>query len=236
LRDGTPEQIQLFPETAESQAMDHARGQLLDLKQQQARLAQNYQPTSRAVKDVQAQIETVSGFLDAEGRRRLQLYRPGRNPLFDELTADIARDEAQIGPDQRRASDLERQIAGINARLEQITQAQVALEPLQREHDTDVQAITAYRQKEIDAKLSSSVDHQRNPNVSVIQDVTAGGGRRASEPKILPYLLGGVAGGILAAAFTCGVFLARKNTFLVPESVEARTKVPVLVSVPEKIV
>jgi uncharacterized protein involved in exopolysaccharide biosynthesis len=234
LRDKTPEQLQLFAETDESDAMQRARAQLLDLKQQQTKLAENYQPTSRTMRDVQDQITSVSGLLAAETKRFADHTRPSRNPLYDELTAEIARAEAQIGPERERAAAIQAQIGLADQRLAQIAQAVTLLDPLQRQRAQDVTAVTTFRQREVEAKLAENLDLQRIANVRIIQSAAPTSVNKPAKPKLRTYLVGGLVAGILLAVLTIGVLFARKNTFLVPESLEASTKIPVLVSLPAK--
>ena len=46
------------------------------------------------------------------------------------------------------------------------------------------------------------------------------------------FVAGGLAAGIMLATVLVGLLFALKNTFIGPESVQARTKIPVLVSLP----
>lgn len=234
LRDKTPEQLQLFPDTDESDIMQRARAQLLDLKQQQIKLGENYQPNSRTMRDLQDQITAVNSLLAAETRRFADHTRPSRNPLYDELTAEIARAEAQIEPERERAVAIQAQIGVADQRLAQLAQAQTLLDPLQRQRAQDVTAVTTFRQREVEANLSENLDRQRIANVRIIQSAAATTVNKPAKPKLRTYLAGGLVAGILLAVLTIGVLFARKNTFLVPESLEASTKIPVLVSLPAK--
>jgi len=165
VRAQTPDTLPLYPEAADSDAMQKARAQLLDLQQQKTKLSQNYQPSSRTLQDVRAQIDGVQSFLSSETRRYSAQRRPSRNPLYDELTAEIARAKAQIAPAEDQAGAIAAQITKLDQRLQQIEEAQKILDPLQRERASDVSTVEAFRQRESEARLSEYVDHQKIANI-----------------------------------------------------------------------
>ncbi len=233
LQTSTPQQLQIYPLTDESDAMQRARGQLLDLQQQSTKLRANYQPGSRVLRDLDAQIASVQGFLAAEGHRFSTTLHPERNPLYDELVAEKARAQAQVTPEFGRASAIDAQVQDIDRRLAGIAEAEQTLEPLQRERTNDITTVAAYRQRLADAKVTEDADGQKITNVAVIQPAAAVA-QHPVTPKLFSYLLGGLAAGLVLATGLVGVLFARKNTFLAPESVEARTRIPVLVSVPSR--
>ena len=232
LQTSTPQQVQVFAQNDESEAMARARGQLLDLQQQSTKLRANYQPTSRVLRDLDAQIRSVQAFLDSEGRRFSSSRHPERNPLYDELVAETARAEAQVDPELSRAAAIDAQVRNVDQRLSDIAKAEQTLDPLQRERSNDVATVAAYRQRLADATVTEDLDRQKITNVAVIQPAAAS--LHPTAPKLLTYLLGGLAAGLVAAAGLLGLIFASKNTFLAPESVEARTRIPVLVSLPRQ--
>jgi uncharacterized protein involved in exopolysaccharide biosynthesis len=212
--------------------MQRARAQLLELKQQQTKLGANYQPTSRPVLDLQAQIDTVQAFLTTEASRFASHVKPSRNPLYDNLAAESAKAASEVAPDQRRASDVLAQIDGVERRLSDLSAAEEELQPLLRERAQVSGVLDLARQRLVEAAVSDSVDAQKSASVQVIQKPTPSTLTHATKPKLTRFVLGGVLAGVLLAALLVGVAFARNNTFLVPEAVEARTKVPVLVSLP----
>jgi len=228
----TPAQQQDYSETEQSEAVERARGQLLDLQVQRTKLSQNYQPGSRQLQDVQAQIDAVNGFLAGEGRRFSGRVRTGRNPLYDELTAEGARARAQEGPEEARAGAIERSIADIDRRLAEISEGQRTLDPLQRERRQLAATLDTFRQRQAEANLLENLDKRGVANVRVIQPPSAVSADKPFAPKLSSFLLAGVAAGVLLAGVALGLLFALKNTFIGPESVEARTKIPVLVSLP----
>lgn len=234
VRAATPTELQVFPQGDESDAMQRARAQILELQQQATKLRANYQPGSRAVRDLEAQIASARALLAAETARFAAQRRPERNPLYDELTAETARARVQVGPERDRARAIDAQMGGVDRRLSELAQAEQVLAPLQRERAEDVATVAAYRQRLADATVAENLDRQRLANVQVIQPASAAALHRAVRPKLMTYLLGGAAAGLVLAAGVVGVLFARKNTFLAPESVEARTRVPVLVSLPTR--
>ncbi len=233
LQTSTPQQLQVFAQNDESDAMARARAQLLELQQQSTKLRANYQPSSRVLRDLDAQVASVQGFLDSEGHRFATSRHPERNPLYDELVAETARAQVQVDPELNRASAIDSQVRNVDQRLADIAVGEQTLDPLQRERANDVATVTAYRQRLADAMVTEDLDRQKITNVAVIQPAAALAAHPTS-PKLLTYLMGGLAAGMVLATGLLGLIFARKNTFLAPESVEARTKIPVLVSLPRQ--
>lgn len=228
----TPVEQRDYTETEQSEAVERARGQLLDLQVQRTKLAQNYQPGSRQLRDIDAQIASVQDFLNGEGRRFSGRVRTGRNPLYDELQAETARARAQVTPEEARAAAIETSIAGIDRRLTEISEGQKTLEPLQRQRRELAATLDTFRQREAEAALTESLDKHGAANVRVVQPATAVSTTRPLSPHLSTFVAGGLAAGILLATVLLGLLFALKNTFIGPESVEARTRIPVLVSLP----
>ncbi len=232
LKSATPLQQQDYSETEQSEAVERARGQLLDLQVQKTKLAANYQPGSRQLRDLQDQIDAVNGFLGGEGRKFSGRVRTGRNPLYDELQAETARARAQVGPEETRAAAVERAIGDIDKRLAQISEGQKTLDPLQRERRQLAATLDTFRQRQAEASLLENLDKRGIANVRVIQPAAPVSTDKPDAPKLSTFLVGGAAAGVLLAGVVLALLFALKNTFIGPESVEARTKIPVLVSLP----
>jgi uncharacterized protein involved in exopolysaccharide biosynthesis len=231
-RRATPLAIAQFPTADESDGMIKVRGELLALRQQQAKLAQNYQPDSRVMRDLQGQIDRTQAALADETQRFAARTKPGRNPLYDALTAEAAQDAAQVAPDERHAQLLDAQEGAIDRRLKEIAEIEMDLAPLSRRRASDAAAIEALGQRQASAALGAAGDNRALQSVSVIETPTAPGDAHPTKPKKVIYLLGGVVGGLTLAGGALAAAFARKNTFLVPEAVEAFTDIPVLVSLP----
>lgn len=231
-RKATPSALPIYPTVEESDAMARARAQLLELRQQQAKLAPNYQPDSRTMRDLQGQIEGVEAFLAQETQRFQQHPRLTRNPLFDQLTAEAAQDAVQISPDERQAEVLNQEIAGIDARLQAISDAENRLAPLKRREASDVAALEALRQREAATLVGSADASKAQGSIGLIETPEVATDARPVSPKLALFALAGLVGGGALAAGVLGAAYARKNTFLMPEAVEGFTSVPVLVSLP----
>jgi uncharacterized protein involved in exopolysaccharide biosynthesis len=226
-RERTPQSVTQYPTADESDAMIRARAQLFELKQQQVKLSANYQPNSRAMKDNQAQIDGVQSYLNGETARFQDHTKLSRNPLYDQMTAELSQISTQIEPDRQHAAALDAQILQIDSRLAQIEKVETTLAPLQLQHAGDVTTVSALQQR-----ATETPPGQRAATVKIIQKPTPTTINKPSKPKGLTYLAGGLAGGIMLGALLTGLTFALKNTYLMPESVEAATRIPVLVSLP----
>jgi len=224
----TPMVIQAYPETEESDAASQARARLFELREQQAKMAANYQPDSHAMKDIQAQIDTIQNFLAAESSRFASKTRPARNPLYDELNAEAVHSQTQISPEERHAATLESQSGTLEQKLKRIEATENRLAPLLRRKVSAVGRLDALRLKETTLQLGKG----GMPSVSLIESPEIQNDARPAWPNKILFLLGGLFAGVAFAATTVAVSFALKNTFLVPEAVERFANVPVLVSLP----
>lgn len=224
----TPMVIQAYPETEESDAASQARARLFELREQQAKMAANYQPDSHAMKDIQAQIDTLQNFLAAESARFASKTRPARNPLYDELNAEAVHSQTQISPEERHAASLESQSGTLEQKLKRIETTENRLAPLLRRKASASARLDTLRLKETALQLGKG----GMPSVSLIESPEVQKDAKPAWPNKILFLIGGLFAGLACAAATIAVSFALKNTFLVPEAVEAFANVPVLVSLP----
>ena len=224
----TPMVIQAYPDTEESDASAQARARLLELREQQAKMAANYQPDSHAMKDLQAQIDMTLTFINAESARFANKTRPARNPLYDELNAEAVHSQSQITPEERHAASLESQSGTLEQKLKRIETTENRLAPLLRRKASAAARLDTLRLKETGLQLGKG----GMPSVSLIESPEIQKDAKPAWPNKILFLLGGLFAGVACAATTIAISFALKNTFLVPEAVERFANVPVLVSLP----
>eukprot|EP01037_Dinobryon_pediforme_P016346 gene16346-16523_t len=201
----TPMVIQAYPDTEESDASAQARARLLELREQQAKMAANYQPDSHAMKDLQAQIDMTLAFINAESARF-----------------------SQITPEERHAASLESQSGTLEQKLKRIETTENRLAPLLRRKASAAARLDTLRLKETGLQLGKG----GMPSVSLIESPEIQKDAKPAWPNKILFLLGGLFAGLACAATTIAISFALKNTFLVPEAVERFANVPVLVSLP----
>jgi uncharacterized protein involved in exopolysaccharide biosynthesis len=228
----TPQTLQLYSETEQSDALERARSQLLDLELQDTQLSARFADGNRNVQNVRAQIDILKNYVKQQEKRFAGRVRTGRNPLYDEITAEITRAEAEITPGQVRADALDQEVEHIDDRLRTLADAERILIGLDRERDSLETSLRVYRQRQADARILEDLDRQKIVSIAVIQEPT--GNRRPTKPRPLTYLGAGVGGGVGAVIVLIAVLFAFRNTYIAPEGVESGAGVPVLVSLPAR--
>lgn len=232
LKKETPEALRLYSETEQSDALERARSQLLELELQDTQLSARFSDSNRAVQNVRQQIGILKDYVAEQEKRFAGRVRTGRNPLFDEINAEIARAEAEVKPALVRAEALEADVERIEERLRTLTEAERILVGLERERDSLETSLRIYRQRQADSRILEDLDRQKIVNISVIQEPQ--GLSRPTSPKKLVYAGVGIGGGFAAVVVLIAVLFAFRNTYIAPEGVESSTSIPVLVSLPAR--
>jgi uncharacterized protein involved in exopolysaccharide biosynthesis len=232
MRKSTPEMLQLYSEAEQSDSLERARSQLLDLELQNSQLSARFADGNRNLQNVRAQIDILRDYVKQQEKRFAGRVRTGRNPLYDEITAEITRAEAEIRPGQIRAEALDQDVERLDERLRILAEAERILVGLDRERESLEASLRIYRQRQADARILEDLDRQKIVSISVIQEPT--GDRRSTSPKPLIYFGAGVGGGVIAAILLIVVLFAFRNTYIAPEGVESSAGIPVLVSLPAR--
>jgi uncharacterized protein involved in exopolysaccharide biosynthesis len=228
----TPDTIAMYTETEQSDSLERTKSQLLDLQLQEKQLTSRYGDDNRQVQSLRAQIGLLTAYIDKNANQFSGRVRKGRNPLFDEETAEVARAQAEIKPSLVRADALSQDITRIDDRLKILDGAQRILVGLDRERQSLELNVKTYAQRQADAHIVEELDRQKIVSISVIQDPQAGAA--PAQPKLLRYLGLGIGGGIALTITLLGLIFAFRNTYIAPESVESATNVPVLASLPAR--
>ena len=235
LRQQTPEEIKLYSETAPSDAIERARAELLSLRLQEQRETSGYMDGDRTafpMIKLRNQIETVNNFLAIEGAKPSGRVRMGRNPLYDEITAEIDRAQAQIAPEDARVAALQNEIDRIEARLSSIEEAAQTLDVLHRQRENLQTALNSFRLQQAQAGLLEEMDKQRIVNAQIVEEPAPLSVDKPAHPTSRIYMLSGLAGGIVLASLAVTFGFLTHKSYLTPEEVEGCVKLPVLATVP----
>ena len=203
-----------------------------DLELQDAQLSVRFADENKAVQNIRGQIAILKDYVVQQEKRFAGRVRTGRNPLYDEIAAEIARAEAEIKPGLVRADNLDIEIERIDERLRTLAEAERILVGLERGRDALEASLRIYRQRQADSRILEDLDRQKIVSIAVIQEPT--GNSRPTTPKPLSYLGAGIGGGVGAAFVLVALMFAFRNTYIAPEGVESSTSIPVLVSLPAR--
>ena len=228
----TPESVQSYTESEQSDAVTHAQSQLLDLEVQEKQLETRYNDTSIPLQTVRAQISAIQTFLADQNKKFTGSVRTSRNPLYDEIEAEIVRAKVQLEPDEARAAVLDQQIEDMTHQLTDLEQAQIYIDALERARTSTADALHTYRQRQVQAQLQEQLTSQQATSIRVIQDATSANHRY--KPRLSHYLLLSAGLGFMVSLVGAAIIFATRNTFIVPESLEQTFKTPVIASLPER--
>ncbi|HET6202584.1 MAG TPA: Wzz/FepE/Etk N-terminal domain-containing protein [Planctomycetota bacterium] len=199
-----------------AESVADARKRLLDLRLQESGLLRNFKETSRTVRSVRQEMETVKGLLGEWESRSAAAEQDQRRALvaqIERLTGEIAalhRAEVlrEFAALQTRSAKIEEEIQGLGERLRRLDAHDITLRRLEREvtrGDATLQTHLAQVQEE---RFSEDLDREKRINVKVIESAVP-----PIEPSGLPrplmLALGGFAGLVAGAAASVLVELVR---------------------------
>jgi len=228
----TPVTIQSYSESQQSDAVSHAQSELLDLEVQEKQLETRYNDSSVLLQTIRGQIAAIKSFLSDQSKQFSGSVRTSRNPLYDELQAEIVRAQVQLDPDNAQAAVLDQQINDKMNALASLEQAQIHIDALERARTSTAEALHTYRERQIQAQLQEQLASEQATSIRIIQQATSANHRH--KPSLSRYLAISAGLGLLASLIGAAIIFATRNTFIVPETLERRFKIPVIASLPER--
>jgi polysaccharide chain length determinant protein (PEP-CTERM system associated) len=193
-----------------------------DVKAKQAELDSTVREMERMVSDAQAKNEEI--------KRRIA-SRPDARIIG--LKSDIQRIEGEIKRQEELLAQSEMQITDVNQRINSVPPAEVALESLNREYQTQKANYDALLKKSQDAELIANVNiNAQNETIQVVDPANLP--ERPVAPKRPLLMALGLGVGLAVGLFLAAAFeVPRLLTIQTTDDAEHYTGLPVLVSVPE---
>jgi polysaccharide chain length determinant protein (PEP-CTERM system associated) len=212
---------------------------LAQIESDKATLKLQFRDKHPDVAAVQSQIDSVKGQMDGmveEHKRRVEETRErlsGKiDPRLNAYKSDIARLQSEIKRQQTLLDQVERQIVGVGANINSVPGAEIQLEAISREYQTEKAIYDQLVEQQEKAETMSEVaGRAQGESIAVID--TANLPQQPVAPK-RPLLM------VLGLAVGLGVGLALAAAFEVPrlltvqtsEDAEHYTGLPVLVTLP----
>lgn len=222
-------EVTLSTETQRSEAVDHARKLLLDLKLKERDLSAKFSDQNLAVQDVRADIQRATDYLRELESQPQRAVRSGRSPAFDAAEADLVRARAEQRQASAGTATLTAQRAAIDQRLSTLAAVENDLRALERDRRLAETNYEAAAKRQRDEQAMEEADRQRRSSVSLLQAP-----RVPLEPKTLrpAILAAGLAGSLVLALVVAVVSAMLRDTFLTPEQLQRALDVPVLAVLP----
>ena len=228
-----PKEIDLYAESGQQDARDTARATLVTLEARRNELLTKFSETSRFIVDLDQQIAKLRAAINATPPKESVSRRSGRNPLYDELSAEQVRRGNEAAALRARQKALEGQLARVTERLAAFDRLERDFNAMMLQRTLLEKNLQIYAQKAEEALIQEELDRQKTANVRVIEQAQVPRQGRSLRGIVLALA---VVGGLviaLALAFLKDFF---REVLISPEDTERLLGLPVLVAVPLKTV
>ena len=225
--------VQLMSETQRSDAVDHARNLLVDLRLKERDLSSKFSDDNFAVQDIRTDIARTEMLLREYEARPQRTVRTGRNPARDATETDLVRTQADRSQASAGTSTLATQRAAIDQRINVLAAAESTLRTLERDRRLAETTYEAAAKRQRDEQALEALDRQQRSNVSIVQSPRVPLEAKSMRPAILLF---GTVLSLCAALAAAFIGAALRDTFLTPEELQRGLDVPLLAAIPEQAV
>ena len=226
-----PREIPLFAESGQQDARDTARATLVTLEARRNELLTKFSETSKFITDLDDQIVKLRAIVTATPPKQSLSRRTGRNPLYDELNADLVRRESEAAALGARQKSLDAQLTRLTQRLAEFDRLERDFNALMLQRALLEKNLQTYAQKAEEALIQEELDRQKTANVRVIEQAQTPRQGRSLRMIVLALALVGGLVIALALAFLKDFF---REVLISPEDAERALRLPVLVAAPLK--
>jgi len=224
--------VTLSSETQRSEAVDHARKLLLDLRLKERDLSAKFSDSHLSVQDVRTDIERTTQYLRELEAKPSRNVRTGRSPARDVGETDLVRSVADERQARAGASTLDGQRSAIDRRLGELAASEGTLRALERDRRLAEVNYEAAAKRLRDESAMQDLDRKRRSSVSVVQAPRAPLEAKSLRPVILVV---GVFLSLCAALLVAFVSALWRDTYLLPEQLQRDVDVPLLAAIPRGI-
>jgi uncharacterized protein involved in exopolysaccharide biosynthesis len=221
--------VTLSSETQRSEAVDHARKLLLDLRLKERDLADKFSDKHLSVLDVRNDIARTTQYLKELEEKPNRVVRSGRSPARDVGESDLLRSVADERQAKVGSSALTQQLAAIYLRLSELSDSEGGLRALERDRRLAEVNYEAAAKRLRDESTLQELDRKRRSSVSVVQSPRAPLSANSLRPVIIVVGVFLSICGALLVAFLSALW---RDTYLLPEQLQRDVDVPLLASIP----
>lgn len=221
--------VTLSSETQRSEAADHARKLLLDLRLKERDLAAKFADDNLLVMDVRTDINRTSQYLKEMEAKPNRAVRSGRSPARDVGESELMRTLA----DERQASagtaTLQAQRLAVDKRLAELAGNENEMRTLERDRRLAEVNYEAAAKRLRDESAMAELDRKRRSSVSVVQAPRVPLQANSLRPVVLVV---GVFLSLCAALLVAFLSALWRDTYLLPEQLQRDLDVPLLAAIP----
>ncbi len=188
------------------QLLQQIKGTLLTLQLRRQELLNKYDEHYRLVQDVDREIATAQGMIDAQSQAPVRLNASGVNPTRLALQADLNKVRAELSGLRAKQAQLATSTSGLQLSAEDLAEKDITQDALLRDVKTEQSQYQLYVDKLEQARMTTALDRNGILNVAIVQQPAAPALRQNPLPAVLAATL--FVGGVLSlgAAFLFDLF------------------------------
>lgn len=230
LQTKTPDRITTQSRRSDNpQLMEKLKSTLLSLELKRTELLTKYQPTYRAVQEVDKQIADTKAAIAAEDAKPVREEVTDQNPTHEWIRSELAKAQADLTSLQARERVTLSSIAEYKERAQKLEFAGLQQQDLLRTQKEQQDNYLLYAHKREEARITEALDQGKILNVAIAEKATPPA--LPSHSPLLYALFGALAGLVFSAGL---VFVAEytDSSFRTPDEVNNNLGIPVLASIP----
>jgi uncharacterized protein involved in exopolysaccharide biosynthesis len=227
----TPPTISLWSDSGRSVAADARSADFARLQAERREMSRRYRDDSPQVADIDRQLSILGNQIVGAPHSEGAGARSGRNPIYDDLQAQLNRTNAELKGLQASRESLDISAASLDQRLQDMNNAAQPYRDLRRDRDLLEETYQTFSRNAEEAAMSDDLQHSRFANVRVVQSAVppaAGNSLR----RLLA--LGGILLGIISAIATYTLLMALRQVFIDRADAQRALGLPVLLAVAQR--
>ena len=151
------------------QLLEQLKSTLLNLELKRDELLTKYQPTYRAVQDVDREIADTRSAIEREESHPIREETTDQNPTSGWISEELAKSKTDLEGLRARAAVLERVIGSYNLELKNLDRSTLEHADIARAAKVAEDNYLLYTRKREQARISEALDRSRFLNVAVVQ-------------------------------------------------------------------
>jgi uncharacterized protein involved in exopolysaccharide biosynthesis len=232
LQTSTPDRITTQSRRADNpQLLQQLKSTLLNLELKRTELLTKYQPTYRAVQEVDKQIADTKTSIAAEDARPVREEVTDQNPTHEWIRSELTKAKADLTSLQARERVTMGSIKEYEDRAQRLQAAGLQQQDLLRTQKEQQDNYLLYAHKREEARITEALDKGRILNVAIAEAATPPA--LPAHPAWMYGLFGALAGLVLSVGL---VFAAEytDSSYRTPDEVNHDLGIPVLAAIPRE--
>jgi uncharacterized protein involved in exopolysaccharide biosynthesis len=203
---------------------------LLTLELKRTELLEKYDPSYRAVQEVEKQIAQIRAAMAEEDKVLLKEETSDTNSVYQMLLQELVKAKSQLAGLRASAVTAAENVRSYREKARQLDETEMVQHDLARSQKLAEENYQLYLRKQEEVRISDELDRQRIVNVSIVENATV-----PTQPygpgRSIVVLAGGLLGSLASLALAFGANYLNPS-FRTPDELERFLKIPVLAAIP----